>query len=81
MFFDEIRVFKEILEKVMDRLRAIEENQIEILEKIQICEIGTRNQAEKFQACAMSFRQIRIVTESLVERLDEIGGTMTTDFM
>ena len=81
MFFDEIRVFKEILEKVMDRLRAIEENQIEILEKIQICEIGTKNQAEKFQACAMSFRQIRIVTESLVERLDEIGGTMTTDFM
>ena len=77
MFFEQINCFKEILAEVVKRLECIEENQREILAKVQIVEISSKNQCEKFQACAMSFRQIKIVTESLVDRLDEIGGTLT----
>ena len=78
MFFDQINMFKDLIEKVMARLECIEANQTEMLKKIQEVEIGSKNQAEKFTSCAMAFRQIRIVCESLTDRLDEACGTISS---
>ena len=91
MFFNEIEMFKKMIVSLGKKLDSIEETQNTMLdlileiqlnqqqthEKLSECELVTKDTSKKFQACSGAFKQIKIVCEAFVERLDEAMGTIT----
>ena len=91
MFFNEIAMFKEMILSLGKRLDKIEETQTNMLDlildmqlnqqqthnKLSECELVTKDTGKKFEACSGAFKQIKVVCEAFVERLDEAMGTIT----
>ena len=77
MFADEIKTFKNMLLAISKRLEDVEKNQQSILDKITEVDLVNKHSNKQFTCCWETFNQIKQVSEALVEKMDEFGGTIT----
>ena len=73
----EIETFKFLLDEIMKKLVSVEKVQNVILKDINGLKTESKKSGKKFEATYEAFNQIRVVSVSLVERLDEALGVVS----
>jgi hypothetical protein len=76
-FDRELSEFRSLLRGVINRQNTLQESMDKILEKIISNEHTVKQTEAKFEACAKGFYQVRDACTCLVDKLDEVGGTIT----
>jgi hypothetical protein len=76
-FDKELAEFRSLLRGVINRQNTLQETMDQILEKVMCNELTVKQTESKFDACAKGFYQVREACTCLVEKLDEVGGTIT----
>ena len=76
-FDKELKEFRSLLRAVINRQDELTKTCEVILDKVTHNELTVKQSEAKFEACAKGFYQVRDACSVLVEKLDEVGGTIT----
>ena len=76
-FDKELAEFRSLLRGVINRQNTLQETMDQILEKVMCNELTVKQTEKKFDSCAKGFYQVRDACTCLVEKFDEISGTIT----
>ena len=76
-FDKELSEFRSLLRAVINRQDELSKTCEQILDKVSHNELTVKQSEAKFAACAKGYHQVREACTVLVEKLDEVSGTIT----